>query len=225
MIVLAITVGFWLLHEALLGTRMRPFSTLPGGTDLSLGGNGLLGTDGQWWRLITPVVVHFGLLHLAFNMAWLYQLGPTVERIMGRWRLVATYLGTAVAGNVCSDGVYWHQAHQARLGLAPPVLSGGASGAIYGLGGVLVGAWLAARWLDRRRSGPPPPGALIFNEQAIRSLATVFGGYLVVTLVFLRGIDTAAHAGGGLLGLLIGAGVAWSHNGPGAAKRAARSEG
>jgi rhomboid protease GluP len=203
MVIIAVTIGVWLLHEVLLHVGIN--------TDHTLAGNGLLGTDGQWWRLVTPVVVHFGLIHIAFNMAWVYQLGPPIERILGKVAYVATYLATAVAGNVCSDLFYFHKA----------VESGGASGAVYGLGGVLVGAYAMARWLDRRRTGPPPSGSLAFNDQAVRSLGIFFGAYLL--LGTLLRVDTAAHFGGGVLGMIIGAFVAWHRNGPRAAEHAARS--
>lgn len=203
MLIIAVTVAAWLLD------RLLHYGF---GIELSqaLGGNGQLYGDGQWWRLITPVLVHFGPIHLAFNMAWLYQLGPAVERIMKRGAFLATYLGTAMAGNVCSDLVYYHRAN---------FLSGGASGAIYGLGGVLVGAWALARELDRHRRGSPPATRLVFNSQAVRSLAIFFGLYLVIGQA-LGPVDSAAHFGGGLLGLGIGAVLAWVHNGPGAALRA-----
>jgi rhomboid protease GluP len=198
MTIIAVTIAVWIGH--LLIQKLAGVNT-----DNTLAGNGLLGTDGQWWRLITPLVVHFSFVHIAFNMAWLYQLGPAIERIMGRVGFVATYLATGLAGNVCSDAVYYHRAN---------FLSGGASGSVYGLGGVLIGAWLVGRQLDRRRVGPPPSGALLFNDEVVRSLAILFGAYLVMTVVFLRGVDTAAHFGGGLLGLAIGAALAWRRNGP-----------
>ena len=193
MIVIAATVGVWLFHLAL-----RSVAHI--NTDLTLSGNGRLGTDGQWWRLITPVVVHFGIVHIAFNMAWVYQLGPPVERLLGKVGFVVAYLATGVAGDICSDLVYWHKT----------IESGGASGAVYGLGGVVIGAWLVAKLLDRAAGSP---GSLRFNDQAVRSLAIFFGLYLVIGSAF-GPVDTAAHFGGGVLGLLIGGALAWRHNGP-----------
>jgi membrane associated rhomboid family serine protease len=196
MTVIAVTIGVWFLHVALQGL----FGI---NTDTSLGGNGLLGTDGQWWRLVTPVVVHFGLLHITFNMLWVYQLGPPIERLMGKAGFLGAYLATGLAGNVCSDAIYWHR----------KVLAGGASGAVYGLACVLIGAWATAKWIDRRRTGPPPPTSLRFNDQAVRSIAILFGVYLLIGQALLP-VDSAAHFGGGLLGLIIGAGLAWRHDGP-----------
>jgi GlpG protein len=196
MIVIAVTVGVWVLHLVLR-------SVAHVNTDLTLSANGRLGTDGQWWRLVTPVVVHFGLIHLAFNMAWVYQLGPPVERLLGKVGFVVAYLSTAVAGDICSDLVYWHK----------NIESGGASGAVYGLGGIVIGAWLVAKLLDRMASPNGPPGALQFNDQAVRSLAIFFGLYLIIGSAF-GPVDSAAHFGGGVLGLVIGGALAWYRNGP-----------
>jgi membrane associated rhomboid family serine protease len=194
MSVIVVTFGVWIVHLGL-----QTFFHI--NTDTSLGGNGMLGTDGQWWRLVTPLVVHFGLLHITFNMLWTYQFGPPIERLMGRGGFLAAYVTTGVAGNVCSDAVYWHHQH---------FLSGGASGAVYGLGGVLIGTWAATKWLQKRDGRP---SVLQFNDEAIRSIAIFFGAYLVIGPLLLP-VDTAAHFGGGVFGLMIGAGVAWRHHAP-----------
>ena len=198
MVVIAITVGAYALHRLLQVTAHV-------NTDHKLAGIGTLGGHGEWWRLVTPLVVHFGVVHLLVNMAWVYQLGPAIERVMGKVGFVATYLASGIAGNVTSDLVYYN--HQ-------NVLAGGASGSVYGLGGVLVGAWAVASWIDRRYGGPRRPGSVILNTEVVRSLAIFFGAYIVVTLTILKGVDTAAHAGGGVMGLIIGAGLAWTRNRP-----------
>jgi rhomboid protease GluP len=190
-----ITIGMWLLHELL---RV----TLHINTDNLLVGYAPDLARGQWWRLVTPLVVHLGFIHLAFNMVWLYQLGTSLERIMGKVAFALTYVATGIAGEVASALVYH-----------PAVASGGASGAIYGLGGVLVGAYATSRYIDRRRTGPPAPGSLQFNGEAVRSLAIAFGLWLVIGNLVLR-VDTAAHAGGAALGLVIGAVLAAVRNGP-----------
>jgi membrane associated rhomboid family serine protease len=195
MIIIAVTIAAWLLDRSL---------HYGAGVDIAnaLGGNGKLYSDGQWWRLITPVLVHFGPLHIVFNLVWIYQLGPAVERLMSRAAYLATYFGTAVAGNVCSDVVYHHQA---------AFLSGGASGAVYGLGGVIVGAYLQTQWRNRGHRDPVP-GGLVFNGPAVRSLGIFFGAYLLVGNLIPH-LDGAAHFGGGVAGLVIGVAVAAKHNG------------
>ena len=58
--------------------------------------------DGEYYRLITAAFLHAGLLHIAFNMFALYQLGSVLERLLGTWRYLALYAAGAVGGNTLS---------------------------------------------------------------------------------------------------------------------------
>ncbi|MDQ6649132.1 MAG: rhomboid family intramembrane serine protease [Actinomycetota bacterium] len=78
--------------------------------------------DGQWYRLVTAAFLHYGLLHIAFNMYVLLMLGAQLERLLGRWRYLALYLVAGVGGNALAYLI-------SPLGTA----SAGASGAIFGL--------------------------------------------------------------------------------------------
>ena len=82
---------------------------------------------GEWWRLITPVFLHAGLLHFFFNSFLLIQLGPLVEEIFGTARFWVIYLCCGIAGSMASQYI--------RPGLTITV---GASGAIMGLIGLLI---------------------------------------------------------------------------------------
>jgi rhomboid protease GlpG len=55
--------------------------------------------NGQVWRLVTPIFLHFGLLHILFNMYWLYDLGTMIERRLGSWLYVLLILVVAVPSN------------------------------------------------------------------------------------------------------------------------------
>src|SRR5947199_9592695 len=79
---------------------------------------------GQWWRFVTPIFIHIGLLHLFFNSYALWIVGPQVEKLYGGGRFVVLYVLTGVAG------VYGSYAYH------PNTISAGASGAIFGLFGV-----------------------------------------------------------------------------------------
>jgi len=57
---------------------------------------------GDWWRLITPMFLHIGWLHLAVNSVCVYYIGTHLEKIMGHWRFALIYLLSGVAGNVAS---------------------------------------------------------------------------------------------------------------------------
>src|SRR5271154_1606317 len=85
--------------------------------------------SGEWWRLLTCVFVHGGLLHIAFNMWCLWGLGALCESLYGRWTFGALYLICGLGASLAS--VIWNV----------QVLSVGASGAIFGLAGALIAAF------------------------------------------------------------------------------------
>lgn len=82
--------------------------------------------EGEWWRLITSAFLHANILHLALNMFALWNLGPLVERSMGRTRFGIIYAASLMAGSA------------GALLVDPQAFTAGASGAIYGLLGALV---------------------------------------------------------------------------------------
>jgi membrane associated rhomboid family serine protease len=140
---------------------------------------------GEWWRLLSVTLVHGGILHLAMNMYALFLVGPLVERIYG-WKVFALmYALCAIAGSV---GSY-------LLG-DPTAPSVGASGAIFGLFGVLLAA---------SRIHDP-----VLDRQG-RALVGQIGGLIVLNLIIGFGavgvginIDNNAHVGGLLAGMWLG---------------------
>jgi rhomboid protease GluP len=140
---------------------------------------------GEWWRLVTPALVHGGIIHLLFNMYFLYLVGPLVEQLYGSARFLLLYGLTAAAGSAAS------------FLFGGPAPSVGASGAIFGLCGVLLAVSAVHRpVLDGRG----------------RALMSQIGGLVVINLVIGFGvgaiadmrIDNAAHVGGLLAGLWLG---------------------
>jgi rhomboid protease GluP len=95
---------------------------------------------GEWWRIVTAMFVHVGIIHLATNMWCLWNLGLLAEPLMGSIGVIAAYILTGAAGNLLSTMVNWWMYHQAAA--AGDVLFGpvgaGASGAVFGLAGVLI---------------------------------------------------------------------------------------
>jgi membrane associated rhomboid family serine protease len=77
---------------------------------------------GEWYRLITAMFVHYGLLHLLLNMYALWILGRDLERVLGPLRFMALYLLAGLGGNVA-----------AYLFTAPNAATAGASTAVFGL--------------------------------------------------------------------------------------------
>jgi len=192
--IVAFTVGVWLAHEALI--------TWAGvNTDLSLQDNGLA-IHGQYWRLFTPMVVHYQIdgfpsfVHLGLNMWALWQIGPPVEKVIGRWLFGGGYLLSGAGGQVLTD-----------LHYGQGVVSGGASGAVFGVIGMLIGNYVVTTQLERmgRRSHQQ----WRFNQRAAKSLGIQGVVWIVATSVLIPGIDNWAHIGGAVVGLVMGGGVAW----------------
>lgn len=138
---------------------------------------------GEWWRLVTPVLVHAGLLHLLFNMYALWLFGPIVEQMYGPWRFMLIYLLTAAAGSVAS---------YLFTGPAPSV---GASGAIFGLMGVLLAAGRAHRPVMDRRA------RMIMGQVGVIIVINLLLGFGLMGGI---SIDNAAHVGGLVAGLWLG---------------------
>ena len=141
--------------------------------------------SGEWWRLVTYMFLHGGLLHIAFNMWCLWDLGALAESLYGRWTFAGIYLLTGIAGGLAS--VAWN----------PSVLSVGASGAIFGLAGALIASFYLGEFsLPRVAIQGTLRSLLVF---AVFNLG--FGG-------LVGGIDNACHIGGLVSGLVLGAMVA-----------------
>jgi membrane associated rhomboid family serine protease len=129
---------------------------------------------GDWWRLFTSGFVHYGLLHVGFNMFVLFQLGTLLEPALGRVRFGALY-AVALLGGACG-----------ALLLDPDALTAGASGAVYGLMGAAV-LGLRRRGVDPFRTGLG--GLLLVN--------------LLLTFV-IPGISVGGHLGGLAAGAVAG---------------------
>lgn len=141
--------------------------------------------SGDWWRLLTYMFLHGGLIHIAFNMWCLWDLGTMCESLYGRWTYAAIYLLTGISGGLAS--IAWN----------PSVLSVGASGAIFGLAGALVASFYLGEF-------SLPKVAL---SGTLRSLA-FFIGFNVLFGSMSPGIDNACHFGGLVSGLILGALIA-----------------
>jgi membrane associated rhomboid family serine protease len=157
-------------------------------------------TNGEWWRLLTSTFIHIGLLHLVFNMFVLIQIGPLMQALMGRTEFTIAYFISGFAGSLAS--LIWH----------PDVVSAGASGAIFGLYGALLGFALVQR-------GKLPWHAL----SGLVVSAILFIGYNVVYGLTNPETDMAAHAGGLVGGFVCSLGLCASLPGFASAGRAIRN--
>jgi len=177
--------GFWFLMMLLAqmrsgGGRLAGFDVellVRFGAGLSRAGvlSGAEAIGGEWWRLITPIFLHAGLLHFVFNSFLLLQLGPLAEEVYGTRRFWVVYLACGIAGNAASQ-------------LPRVVITVGASGAIMGLIGLLL--------VHGYRSGS-------VLGQGMKQLAVRLLIYSLILNLFFR-IDHINHAGGFAAGALAG---------------------
>ncbi|MBO8171310.1 MAG: rhomboid family intramembrane serine protease [Bacillaceae bacterium] len=139
--------------------------------------------EGEWWRFITPMFLHIGLIHLLFNNVALYFIGNIAEKIYGSIRFFWIYMIAGVAGVVAS---FYFSPH----------LSAGASGAIFGLFGALLHFGLRYRDLFFRTIG---------NDVIFIVILNLGIGFL------FPGVDNYAHLGGLIGGFLAATAVALPH--------------
>ncbi|EZQ17186.1 rhomboid family intramembrane serine protease [Halopseudomonas bauzanensis] len=138
----------------------------------------------QWWRLVAPMFLHFGWLHLAFNALWYWELGRRIELRSGGWWLLGLTLLFAVISNT------------AQWLFGGPALFGGLSGVLYGLLGY---CWLY-QTLAPNVHFDLPRGVVVMM---LGWLVLCLSG--VVTMLGFGAIANAAHVGGLVIGSLCGA--------------------
>jgi rhomboid protease GluP len=150
------------------------------GVLLALGANyPPLVRQGEYWRLVTSMFLHIGLLHVVLNGWGLYQLGGLFEFLLGSGRLLVVYFATGIAGSIAS--LFFTRS-----------LSAGASGAIFGLLGALIA------FLMKRRERLTPQAKSLLMQLVFWAAINVFFGFSN------PGIDNSAHLGGCAAGFLIG---------------------
>ena len=134
--------------------------------------------SGQWWRLLTSMFLHGGLMHVLVNMYALVIVGVMLEPVLGKNRYLSAYLITGIVGSAAS--ILTHKA----------TVSVGASGAIFGMYGIFLALMLTN----------------VFPRQVRSSFLSAIILMIVMTFVtgLGGGIDNSAHAGGLLSGILIG---------------------
>lgn len=138
---------------------------------------------GQWWRIVTPMLIHFGFLHLAMNALWYWELGRRIELRQGGWQLLGlTLMFSAVSNYV-------------QYTFGGPNLFGGLSGVLYAL--------LGHCWIYQMLAPNPvyrlPRGVLV--------MMLVWLGLCLSGLVSAIGfgeIANGAHVGGLIIGCVTG---------------------
>ncbi len=131
--------------------------------------------QGEWYRLISCGFVHFGIMHVGFNMLLLFQLGRLIEPVIGSVRFALLYFAALLGGSL------------GALLVSPNAATGGASGAVFGLMAASV-VGIGQRGMNPLRTG----------------LGVTFAINLAFTLA-VPGVSVGGHFGGALIGALVGA--------------------
>ncbi len=134
-------------------------------------------SSGEIWRLFTPIFIHFGIIHILFNMIWLYQLGSAIEQRQHLKRFAVLVITTSLLSNIAQ--YFW----------GGP-LFGGMSGVVYGL--------LAYLWVQGKYN--PWSGLGLDKNIAIMMLIW----FVICWLGFVGNIANMAHTVGLLSGALLG---------------------
>jgi GlpG protein len=176
---IAISVVVFLLSrlgkdpQPILGLFMSDFTT----ADAPFGASLPEIRHGQLWRLITPIFIHFSVLHILFNMLWLRDLGSMIEGRQSTWQLAILVLAIAVCSNL---GQFW---------FAGPVF-GGMSGVVYGLLGYI---WMRGKF-------DPASGLFVHPSTVAMMIIWFFACFTPI----MPHVANAAHAVGLVMGIAWG---------------------
>lgn len=147
-------------------------------------------SEGEWWRIFTAQFLHWGIMHLAFNMLGLWMLGRTVEAMIGFWRYITLYLLCGAGGML----IAWTAS---QFSPDPhPVILLGASASVLGL----VGTQAAISLLAYRYTGSMVAKAQLNTMIQIVLLQAVFD-------MMVPQVSSTAHTGGAAVGFCLTYGV------------------
>jgi rhomboid protease GluP len=154
--------------------------------------------DHEWWRLFTAMFIHAGILHLATNMWCLWNLGLLGEPMLGPVGMVCVYTLSGAAGNLLGLAVdaLMSTVQGTALSQIPSV---GASGAVFGIAGLLI------IFLSRARLPIPAPELQRLRRSVIyfAGLNFVLGAAISIAPTEMK-VDNMAHLGGFAMGLALG---------------------
>jgi rhomboid protease GluP len=154
---------------------------------------------GEWYRLLTAIFVHVGLLHLAGNMWCLWNLGILGEPLIGPYGMIAVYMLTGIAGNLLSMGTNILMDSLKHTNYFEFIPGAGASGAVFGIAGMLI------ILLSNRRLPFPWVELQRLRSSVIKFAAiNLVIGLTTIIPIFGISIDNAAHIGGFLSGMALG---------------------
>jgi membrane associated rhomboid family serine protease len=169
-----IAVNAFLFLWVTMGSTVLTNSGAINGRELDMALSQYFIDNGEWYRLISSGFLHYGLLHVGMNMFLLWQLGQLLEPALGRGRFALLYFAAMLGGSA------------GALALSPNALTGGASGAVFGL--------MAA-------------AAVGLHQRGVNPMKTGIGATLLLNLLItfaIPGISVGGHLGGALMGAAVG---------------------
>ncbi|WP_235039683.1 rhomboid family intramembrane serine protease [Vreelandella profundi] len=184
-LMIIISVVVFALIEVLGNQLIVALTIVPvgiSGGELSFGNLSQMLSSGQVWRLLSPAFLHFGLMHLIFNLMWVWYFGRQIEALQGSRTMLLLLIVAGIGANIAQY-------------MTGTVLFGGMSGVVYAL--------LAHVWLMSRRV--PQSGFFVPQMLVVFML-----GWMVFTMTGLAGsvgfgnVANEAHLGGLLVGLVTG---------------------
>jgi membrane associated rhomboid family serine protease len=198
-ILLAVNIFFFTLMWQTSGMSFSLLNALPMQILVAFGAkvNSFISEQHQWWRFVTPMFLHVNLLHLLVNMYSLWMIGPYVEKLYGSAKFVFFWVATGICGVLASYLTVRPALAGGLIGRfifkAADEPSAGASGALFGLVGVLFIFGI------KFRHELPEGFKRAFGTGLLPMiLMNLFIGYLGSGF-----IDNAAHLGGFVSGALL----------------------
>jgi membrane associated rhomboid family serine protease len=170
LVVINLVVYIWVISGRDVATGAGVIS----GREFDLGLSKIFIDNGEWYRIITSGFLHFSIFHIAMNMLLLWHLGQQLEPILDRTRFLLLYFSAMFGGAA------------GALLIQPDGLTGGASGAVFGLMAAL---------------------AVAYQRRGINPMDTGIGALLVINLLItfiIPGISVGGHLGGALTGAAMG---------------------
>ena len=167
--------------EPLTFLKFNLSPTIATGRPIFISFNDTFQGNNEWWRLITPMFIHFSFAHLSFNCLWIYILGPKIEKFDGYFLFITLIVFTSISANY------------AQYFFSGPSLFGGLSGVIYGM----LGYCMTIEFEEQQERYHLPPALYLFM------IVWLLLGFIGALELFGFGsVANFAHLGGLISGII-----------------------
>jgi rhomboid protease GluP len=175
--ILAINFAIYFIY--LIGAQLLGIHSIATYLSFGIGSNYRVSQYHEWWRLITPMFLHFQFQHVLFNCFSIFLFAPILEMMLGKWKFSLAYFGSGIISNLLAF-------YFVGISQLPYV---GASAAIYGLFGIYLFIIILRRNL--------------MDRQSKQIIAIILIANVVWTFIFPK-VDISGHLFGLLAGFLLG---------------------